>query len=204
MLLWALATPATAAWAGLGLCMYVHLGPQAAWLKSVTAGVEQNLVPLMWATRRRMPLNPIASALVSLSPVPPPPPAPMQVTTLLSKEQENRAQQSAASVSPEQLQALRQQVSDQGGRVKDAKAVSAGGFWGLAEVGDTHLYNIPSSSLRGCFKLRHCRAATLKDAAAVRWGVRWAGKQVTRLQPAKTYGSSSNSNSISGLLLDVG
>jgi hypothetical protein len=47
------------------------------------------------------------------------------VTTLLSKEGENRAQQSAAAVSGEQLAALREAVSAQGGKVKDAKVVSA-------------------------------------------------------------------------------
>jgi len=46
------------------------------------------------------------------------------VTTLLSKEQENRQQQAASSVTPEQLKELQQQVSEQGGKVKDAKAVS--------------------------------------------------------------------------------
>lgn len=50
--------------------------------------------------------------------------ASLQVTTLLSKEQENRQQQSSSSVSPEQLKALQEQVSVQGGKVKDAKAVS--------------------------------------------------------------------------------
>ncbi len=42
----------------------------------------------------------------------------------MSKEGENRQQQSAASVSPEALKELQEQVSQQGGKVKDAKAVS--------------------------------------------------------------------------------
>jgi hypothetical protein len=50
--------------------------------------------------------------------------AAVQVTTLLSKEQENRQQQSSSSVSPEQLKSLQEQVTAQGGRVKESKAVS--------------------------------------------------------------------------------
>lgn len=46
------------------------------------------------------------------------------MTTLLTKEAENRQQQAAATVSPEQLKELQQQVNDQGAKVKDAKAVS--------------------------------------------------------------------------------
>lgn len=44
------------------------------------------------------------------------------MTTLLSKEAENRAR---PCVSPEQLAALQQQVLEQGGKVKEAKAVRA-------------------------------------------------------------------------------
>lgn len=54
------------------------------------------------------------------------PPLLLQVTTLLSKEQENRHQQGAASVSPEQLKGLQEEVCSQGGKVKDAKAVRGG------------------------------------------------------------------------------
>ena len=46
------------------------------------------------------------------------------MTTLLSKESENRQQQAASGASPAQVKELQQQVADQGAKVKDAKAVS--------------------------------------------------------------------------------
>lgn len=48
-----------------------------------------------------------------------------QVTTLLTKEGEHRQQQPSASVSPEHVKQLQQQVADQGGKVKEAKAAAA-------------------------------------------------------------------------------
>lgn len=48
----------------------------------------------------------------------------LQVTTLLNKEGENRQQQPAVSVTPEALKELQEQVTQQGGKVKEAKTVS--------------------------------------------------------------------------------